>query len=233
MPRTVDLDQLLARKHSLEARASQTHDFPERLRDLRAWQARRLAQTYEDLRRDPRYSRAIDFFLSDLCAPLDSSRRDRQLTRASRLLMRTLPGAALSALEGVIELDVLSAELDYAMVGLIPSWPLGGAEYAAAYRMVGRRDARDRQIELVLSIGADLDCIVRHAWIGQALRLTQAPARAGGFGELQDFLERGFDAFRGIADAWTFLQTIREREAQLTERLFSGGGEEVFVPRTQ
>ncbi len=232
MPRTVDLDQLLARKHSLETRASETHDFPNRLRDLRAWQARRLAQTYEDLRRDPRYSRAIDFFLSDLYA-LDSSRRDRQLTRASRLLMRTLPGAALAALEGVIELDVLSAELDHAMVGLIRSWPLGGAEYAAAYRMVGRRDVRERQIELVLSIGADLDRIVRHAWIGQALHLMQAPARVGGFGELQDFLERGFDAFRGIAEARTFLQTIREREGQLIERLFSGGGEEVFVLRTR
>ena len=47
------------------------------------------------------------------------------------------------------------------------------------------------------------------------------------------FLDRGFDAFRNIADARTFLQTIREREVQLMEQLFAGGGEEVFTARSQ
>jgi hypothetical protein len=64
------------------------------------------------------------------------------------------------------------------------------------------------------------------------LQLWQAPARATGFGALHDFLDRGFDAFRNIADARTFLQTIREREVQLMEQLFAGGGEEVFTARS-
>ena len=233
MPRTIDLDQLLARKRLLATQASDTRALPFRLRELRAWQARRLARTYGDLRRDACYARAIDFFLSDLYGPLDSAPRDRQLARASPLLRLALPGAARAVIEGAIELDVLSAELDYAMVALMPGWPIGGGRYATAYRTVGRRDARERQIELVLSIGADLDRIVRHAWIGGALRLWEAPARMSGFEVLHDFLERGFDAFRDIVDARPFLQTIREREAQLMERLFAGGGEEVFVHRAQ
>ena len=199
------------------------------MRDLRVWQGRRLAQTYDDLRGDPRYAPAIAFFLNDLYGLVDSGPRDRQLARASPLLRHSLPGTARAVLERAIELDVLSAELDHAMVARISSGPLGGAGYAVAYRLVGRREARERQIELVLSVGADLDRIVRHAWIGTALRLWQAPARACGFGVLHGFLNRGFDAFRNIADARTFLQTIREREVQLMEQLFAGGGEEVFT----
>jgi hypothetical protein len=233
MPGTVDLDQLLARKRALETRASESRDFLDRLRDLRVWQARRLAQTYDDLRSDPRYAPAIAFFLNDLYGWLDSGARDRQLARASPLLRYGLPGAARAALERAIELDVLSTELDHAMVALISSCPISGAEYVGAYRLVGRRDARERQIELVLSVGADLDRIVRYAWIGRALQLWQAPARAIGFGVLHDFLDRGFEAFRNIADARTFLKTIREREVQLMEQLFAGGGEEVFTAHSQ
>ena len=196
---------------------------------MRVWQGRRLAQTYDDLRGDPRYAPAIAFFLNDLYGLVDSGPRDRQLARASPLLRHSLPGTARAVLERAIELDVLSAELDHAMVARISSGSLGGAGYAVAYRLVGRREARERQIELVLSVGADLDRIVRHAWIGSALYLWQAPARAIGFGVLHDFLDRGFDAFRNIADARTFLQTIREREVQLMEQLFAGGGEEVFT----
>jgi hypothetical protein len=224
MPGTVDLDQLLARKRLLAAQAAETGVSPIRLQELRAWQARRLARTYRDLRGDARYSRAIDFFLDDLYGPLDSGPRDRQLARASGLLKLALPGATRAALEEAVELDVLSAELDHAMVASMSGWPVSRERYATAYRMVGRRDARERQIELVLSIGTDLDRIVRHAWIGTALRLWEAPARLSGFEVLHGFLARGFDAFSNIADARPLLQTIRQREAQLMERLFSGGG---------
>jgi len=50
---------------------------------------------------------------------------------------------------------------------------------------------------------------------------------------LHDFLNRGFDAFRNIADARTFLQTIKEREVQFMEQLFAGGGEEIFTARSR
>jgi hypothetical protein len=229
MPGTVDLDKLLARKRLLATQASETGVLPSRLQELRAWQIRRLTQTYGDLRCDPRYSRAIDFFLSDLYGPQDFSARDRQLARASPLLKLGLSGAARAALEGAMELDVLSVELDHSMVARMPGWPVSGGRYATAYRLVGRRDARERQIELVLSIGADLDQIVRYAWIGTALRWWATPARMTGFEVLHGFLDRGFNAFRGIADARAFMETIRQREAQLMERLFSGSGEEAYV----
>lgn len=225
-----DLDQLLVRKRALEGRATAMPELAARLQELRTWQAERLARTYDDLRHDPRYSRAVEFFLTDLYGPHDFSPRDRELRRASRYLKRTLPGAARAALERAIELEVLSAELDHAMVAVLPRWPVTGGGYATAYRAVGRRDARERQIALAIAVGEDLDRVVRHAWVRSALRLARGPAQAAGFRVLQDFLERGFAAFAGMQDAQPFLQAIRERETQLMDKLFAGGGGELFAP---
>jgi hypothetical protein len=54
------------------------------------------------------------------------------------------------------------------------------------------------------------------------LALAAKPARVAGFGELQEFLERGFDAFRHMGGAAEFLQTVETREKAILERLFAG-----------
>jgi hypothetical protein len=223
------LEELLARKRSLEERAAKDKALAPRMADLRSWQARRLARTYDDLRGDTRYARAMEFFLSDLYGPHDFSGRDRDLMRAWRYLKHSLPATAMEALGRAIELEILSAELDEEMVAALPPAPVTSAAYCAAYRSVGRRDARERQIELVVGVGEDLDRVVRRPWVGRALQLAHAPAHAAGFGVLQDFLERGFAAFRGMRDARPFLETIRDRETKLLEALFAGE-QDPFVP---
>ncbi|HSC08717.1 MAG TPA: hypothetical protein VLD59_17980, partial [Steroidobacteraceae bacterium] len=175
MPAVRDLEQLHAHKRALDARAAASPELSTRLQELRAWQAARLARTYDDLSADARYTRAIEFFLTDLYGPRDFGLRDRQFARAWRYLKHTLPGAALASLEQALELEALSTELDHAMVAVLPAGPLTGAGYASAYRQVGRRDARERQIALVVAIGADLNRIVKHAWIGAALRAAHVP----------------------------------------------------------
>lgn len=214
------LTKLLARKRRLGALAGAS---AARLCELRAWQAARLERTYCDLRREPRHAAAVEFFLSDLYGARDFSDRDRDLQRALRYLQRALPSAALGVLAQAIELEVLSAELDQAMVGVLTAGAITPASYAAAYRAVGQGVARARQIELIMSIGATLDRIVRHAWIALALRVAHAPAHAAGFGALQDFLERGFAAFRRMRGSARFLQTIRERETRSMQIILAGG----------
>ena len=59
-----DIDQLLERARRCEAEASADAGRLARLRELRGWQAARLARTYEDLRSVPRYARASEFFWS-------------------------------------------------------------------------------------------------------------------------------------------------------------------------
>jgi hypothetical protein len=214
------LAKLLARKRRLGAPAGAG---AARLRELRVWQAARLERTYGDLRREPQHAAAVEFFLSDLYGAQDFSDRDRDLQRALRYLQRALPAAALGVLAQAIELEVLSTELDQAMVDVLAGGAITPASYAAAYRAVGQGAARARQIELIMSIGATLDRIVRRSWIALALRVAHAPAHAAGFGALQDFLERGFAAFRRMRGSERFLQTIRERETRAMQVILAGG----------
>ena len=46
------------------------------------------------------------------------------------------------------------------------------------------------------------------------------PARAAGLGELQRFLEAGFDTFKAMRGATEFLSLINERETLLVSTLF-------------
>jgi hypothetical protein len=43
-----------------------------------------------------------------------------------------------------------------------------------------------------------------------------------GLAEVHDFFKRGYDAFRHMRGADEFLQTIRDRETRVMERLLAG-----------
>ena len=77
-------------------------------------------------------------------------------------------------------------------------------------------------IELIGEVGMALDRAVGKPLIRSALALMRAPARAAGLGELQTFLERGFDAFRRMKGAESFLATIRDRETGIVTAIFDG-----------
>ena len=55
-----------------------------------------------------------------------------------------------------------------------------------------------------------------------ALAMMRQPARLAGMSALQDFLERGFAAFRAMGGAETFLATIEERETQIMDAIVGG-----------
>jgi hypothetical protein len=216
------LARLMARKNELAQRAAAA-PVAERLQALRTWQAARLARTYADLRRDPLARDALSFFLSDLYGPQDLTRRDRDVARAWRLLKRGLPPRMLGVFSMAMELDVLSAELDLEMAERLPSGALTEGAYAQAYRAVGRPEARQRQIELVVAIGGALVRAVRTPLISLALRAAHGPAHLAGFGALQDFVERGFAAFHGLPQPALLLTTIERREMRLMRILLEGG----------
>ena len=219
------LDDLVSRYLGASARAADPQLTP-RIRALARFQAQRLAATYADLRQQSRYRAAVDFFLTDLYGPQDLLDRDRQVLRALDKLKRYLPAAALDALAGAFELHVLTIELDTETAGcLLGPAPVDAAGYAEAYRHAGRRSDRDRQIQLIGLIGALLDGLARHPEVGLAIRLARAPAHAAGYGQLQDFLERGYAAFRALDGAAEFLAIVDQRERRLMQRMFAGSSE--------
>jgi hypothetical protein len=188
--------------------------------------AARLAATHADLLGDPRYGAAAGFFLSDLYGPADTTERDEQMERAIPKLAPVLPVGALQSLALAVELDALTEDLDSRLVDALrqrgPAVVTIDADaYAAAYRAAGTPEERRAQVELVDRIGRLLDRVSHKPMIQVALELSRGPAGLAGLAAVQDFLERGLAAFRGMQGAEVFLEIIRRRETAIMERLFA------------
>ncbi len=209
-----------------EARASIATDkvAARRRERLREWQAGRLARTHADLLENRRYAATTEFFLTEIYGPNDLSRQIEEVRRILPVMTRTLPAAGLETVADAIELNALSEQLDMAMVRALGSRAdeITPAVYADAYRQVGRRAERERQIELIGHIGRSLDRLTHSRLLGMALSTMRKPARLAGLQDLQDFLERGHSAFRKMRGTNEFLQTIVTREQRLLEALFVG-----------
>ncbi|MDS4028627.1 MAG: hypothetical protein RKO66_00925 [Candidatus Contendobacter sp.] len=196
---------------------------------LRRWQAARLTRTHADLLRSPLYRPAAEFFLDELYGDQDLGPLERDLARIVPMMTRILPAAVLHTAGLALELNALSHELDAWLTRILSAeLDARGAEleeavYVAAYRRCASYDRRYHQIELTERLGRDLQAIVPKHVIYAALKLARTPARLAGLGELHQFLEAGFHAFRHMgADAGTFVTTIVGRERAILERIRAG-----------
>ena len=195
----------------------------ERVAAVKQFQHARFARTYADLLADARYAKAAAFFLEDLYGPADFTERDGQFLRVVPALVRLFPKDILATVSELGALHALSERLDTSMAKALPHPRPDGLGYAQAWRTVGEAPARERQIALMVAVGSALDRYTRNALLRQTLRVMRGPAQAAGLGALQQFLERGFDTFRGMGGAQEFLATISRRERALAALLFDGG----------
>jgi hypothetical protein len=195
---------------------------PARLAELKRWQSKRLERTYADIAAQPRYKAATAFFLDDLYGPKDFSGRDQAMLRILPVMSRILPEKAVETAALSIELEAVSESLDQRLAAALPEGPIDADAYAKAYRETSSRAQRQHQIELLDAVGHRLDALVAKPLVSSTLKLMRRPAKVAGLGDLQDFLERGFAAFRGMKGADAFLALVRERETAILNRLFSG-----------
>lgn len=207
--------------------ASKPQAWTSDLLALAHWQAARLRRTYADLAAAPRYEAAARFFFDDLYGPHDFAQRDADVERVYPVMAKLLPARALSTVASAMEVNALTQELDRALVRVLREdgtvdAGLTVARYTQAYRRCDNRDARERQIQLINHVGRELDALVNLPFIYTTLKLLRGPSRLAGLRELQDFLERGFAAFRAMGGAEEFLATLHEREMQILQRLFAG-----------
>ena len=219
-----ELEREFARVHRLHEERRANPILAGALTRLADWQAQRLALTYADLKADPRHADAVSFFQTDLYGGADYSQRDSDIARVVPIMVRMLPERVIATIAEAMELNALSAELDHALLARLPraDGHFSVAEYCKAYRRMGNRPARERQIRLIGNIGAALDVYVRKPLIRSALTMMRAPARMAGFGVLHDFLDRGFNAFRRMDGAEYFLATVVARETALMDAMFAG-----------
>lgn len=226
-----DLHARLARRLAQHQRVFDPEREPRNrlpwLKPLQAWQAQRLAHSFEVFLRDPARRPAARFFLTDVYGAQDFSRRDADIARVIPMMQRLLPPSLLDTIADGLALAALSHAFDLRMAQALEALAPAGqaldvALYARAYRRVGHPRLRARQIALIGEVGNGLAEALRMPGIGALLRLSRLPARAAGLGALQSFLERGCAAFGELGDAAGFLEDIRRSETAAMQRLFAG-----------
>jgi hypothetical protein len=187
---------------------------------LKAYQQRRFAHTYDDLLRSPRYGPAARFFLDELYGPRDYSERDAQFARVVPALVRLFPQDIVATVDTLAHLHALSEELDTVTAEHLVGPRVDATAYLRAWQAAGRPRDRERQVALTLEVGESLDRLTRNPIVRHTLRMMRGPARAAGLGELQRFLESGFDTFKAMRGSGVFLSTVGERERALARALF-------------
>ena len=223
------LEKLHRLRGALARHEGRDADYQLRLKAVKTWQQQRLRRTYADLAADIRYAPAIGFFLDELYGLKDSTVRDHDLARMYPTIKRLLPKFAFDAVDKALELDVLAEEFDQALADEMGSQAVTETSYLKAFRVVGRREDRLRQIDLMQAVGEGLDRMVKKPLIFSTLKMLRGPAKVAGLGEMQQFLEAGFTAFRHMNGADYFLSTITSREAQLIERIMRGDADPFSV----
>jgi hypothetical protein len=197
-----------------------------RVEAVKRFQHARFAATYSDLLQHPRYGNAARFFLDDLYGPQDFTERDAQFVRIVPGLVKLFPLDIVRTVSALAQLHALSEQLDSAMGESVAEAPRGvewdERTYGDAWRRIGRPADREQQIALMLRVGSALDSFTRKPLLRHSLRLMRGPAAAAGLASLQRFLERGFDTFREMQGAQTFLDIVAQRERALAARLFAG-----------
>lgn len=196
--------------------------FATRVAAVKQFQHVRLERWYADLSADSRYTAAVAFFLDELYGEADSALRDRDLIRMEPTMRRLLPQFAFDTVERALELDLLSEQFDQALASALAPGAISEATYTDAFRAAGRHEDRLRQVALMRGVGEGLDRVVAKPLIYSTLKMLRGPARLAGLGEMQRFLEAGFTAFRHMAGAEVFLDTISRRETDLIEQIFAG-----------
>ena len=212
-------------RHLEEVAAERRHRLAEpglgpRVHALKDYQHRRFQHTYADLLAQPRYARAATFFLDELYGPHDFTERDAQFGRIVPALVRLFPRDIVATVATLARLHALSEQFDTAMARRLPSSSVTAQAYADAWRAVGQADGRERQIGYMHAIGSALDRYTANPLLRHTLRMMRKPASLAGLAALQRFLESGFDTFRELRGAQTFLQTIADRERELAGTLF-------------
>jgi hypothetical protein len=99
---------------------------------------------------------------------------------------------------------------------------LSGDSVAEALRRCNDFPRYRQQVDLVASVGSEIDTAVHKPFVSMALRMCRGPAHMMGLADLQDFLERGFAAFKNMRGASEFLAIFKERETAILDNVFAG-----------
>ncbi|MFT3800939.1 MAG: hypothetical protein QM766_06920 [Burkholderiaceae bacterium] len=214
------LASLRAVEHERQARTADA-GLRQNTHQIKLYQQRRLEASYANLLADRRHAPAVRFLIDELHGTQDVSGREAQIASVVPTLAATFPRELVETVAAFAALHALSESLDTDMARHLRSRTVTPQRYADAWRETGRPADRQRRIDLMVEIGRRMDRHTRDPLLGASLRMMRGPALMTGLGELQRFLEAGFDAFASMRGAEHFVSIIAQRETAFHTALFA------------
>lgn len=211
-------------KAALSNRADVESDFLAHKRALQDFQARRLEDTYADLKQDPEYREFGRFFFEEIYGPEDHSFRDTSIRKLHGALKGKIHKGIIAAVDRVLEFQELSEDLDDRMTaemietGTGPSLTM--AQYRQIYRSLDNYNQRLYQIDLAMDVTRDFFRLSRKWMIGVSLKTARSAAHLLGLGQIMDFVHQGYTALQTISDIEPFVETVRRRERAFNDKIF-------------
>jgi len=216
----------LARVGELRQIAGASPDLARALHEVKTWQSKRFAHTYQDLLQSEEYAGCARFFLEELYSERDYSHRDAQFARVAGAVELTFPEHVVEIAVDLAELHATTERLDLAMA---KCWANADCidpsdRYLNAWKSVGESSTRNWQLQTVLHIGRELSTLTKKRGLRLLLKMMRRPAEMAGLGDLQSFLETGFDEFGRLAKtnhmADQFLTLVNDRETKWLNSLY-------------
>ena len=231
---TADIRSNLSTVDALRAARLDSAPLQAAVLSIKTLQSQRFAHTYQDMLASERFGGATRFFLRELYGARDYSQRDAQFARIAGTIERIFPASVLLVASDLAALHALSESLDDVLARhwseldrqelILQGYSANASRYVAAWRLLGQREERQKQLHLALHIGRSLDTLTGTLGLRTMLKLMRSPAAAAGLSDLQRFLESGFDTFhamrRNKGACIQFLDTIALRETQWIATLF-------------
>lgn len=225
MPASQDIRDALQQVSAARHLARASLQLSQAVTEVKKFQAQRFSATYQDLLASELFGQCASFFLEELYSERDYSKRDAQFAKVATAIEMTFPDAVIETTVKLAQLHSTTESLDLQMAQLWSNCKAidPSIRYLDAWRQLDCRQRRLWQLETVLEIGQELGKLTRKRGLKLLLKMMQQPAKLAGLGNLQQFLESGFDHFAQLSknkSALTqFLVTIQSREQDWINRL--------------
>jgi len=211
------------------------HPLQQQSAQVASWQAARLKQTHQDLYQNPGYHQGLEFLLTDLYAPAGMNHRDDNIDRVFPKMVKWLPDHQLRTLARLVELNLLTQQLDHNLASALHSHQMSAEalaveDYCLAYRHANDQPQRLRQIELIADVGHRLDRYVRNRTLGWLLSMGRGPAEMANLQDLHSFLHRGYSAFRCMDDVGKLIDRLVLREQHIMDNILAGQSQPFELP---
>ena len=194
------------------------HDekYTELKQALLNFQSERMNDRYIDLKSNPEYTEIGGFFFNRIYGPQDFSFRDQSIRQLYHSLEGVLPEAISNAIRQIIEFHELSEILDDQMVQKMMEAGIrtdfDSETYCSIYRLADNFDQRLHQVRLGIGLIETFHGLSQKMLIKVAMAAAKKAANLLGIGEIMEFIDEGYNAFKKIKNIGYFLEQVEKRE---------------------